>query len=159
MSERERYPDDGPGKWVCRYCGGDNLSFGGTGTWNAETQQMDFEEDSEKPYCQQCECRGWARFVLFADLAKAMAKRAEPQLSRDHYGDLYIVVDDEGEPVTPYRMTLKRAREDREDYGGEAIQYRIVKVGYKALPRDDGTPDEIVDDPMSKTPASAEVDA
>ena len=143
----EKYPSDGPGKWVCTHCGGDNLSFSGSGTWNPETQAMEFEEDCEKPFCQQCECQGWAEFKLFADMKPDT--RGEPRLSRDYYDDMYIVVDDAGEPVTPYRLSLKRAREDREDHGGEALKYRIVNVAYKALPRDDGGPDEIVDDPRA----------
>ncbi|MDE2761589.1 MAG: hypothetical protein OXK74_02225 [Gemmatimonadota bacterium] len=143
-------PDDGPGKWVCRECGSADLSFSGTGTWNAETQQMDFEEDCEKPFCQICECRGWAKFVLFADMEKR--KRAAPRLNRDYYGDLFVVVDDDGEPIAPYRLSLKRAREDREDHGDGAEHYRIVRVVYKALPRDDGEPDEIIDDPRPPVP-------
>ncbi|MXX33256.1 MAG: hypothetical protein F4107_10890 [Gemmatimonadetes bacterium] len=133
-----------PGRWVCSECGSSNLTFSGTGTWNVETQRMEFEEDCEKPFCQRCECRGWAKFVPLRE------KRGEPNLSRDYYGELYIVIDDDGEPVTPYRLTFKRAAEDREDHGGEALRYRIVKVAYKALPRDDGEPDEIVDDPAGE---------
>lgn len=77
-------------------------------------------------------------------------KRGEPNLSDDYYGEMYIVVDDDGEPVSPYCMRLKRAREFREDAGGEYLLYRIVEVAYKALPRDDGEPDRIIDDPRAK---------
>ncbi len=143
MSDELYGPDDGPGKWVCGHCGSDKLTFEGDGTWNTETQQMDFEEACEKPFCQQCEGREWATFVPLPP------KRGEPQLSRDYYGDLFIVIDDDGEPVSPYYLRLKRAREWREDYGGKAELYRIVKVAFKALPRDDGEPDEIVDDPLA----------
>ena len=75
--------------------------------------------------------------------------RGDPQLGRDFYGVMYIVVDDDGEPVSDYHMSLKRAREWREDHGGEAEMYRIAEVGFKALPRDDGQPDRIVDDPRA----------
>lgn len=62
---RDSYgPDDGPGKWVCGACRSDKLTFEGNGTWNTKTQQMDFEESCEKPFCQECEVRfAWAEFV------------------------------------------------------------------------------------------------
>ena len=81
-------------------------------------------------------------------LEQVHGKRGEPQLSRDYYGDLFIVIDDDGEPVSDYKLTLKAAREYREDHG-DIEHYRIAKVPYKALPRDDGEPDEIVDDPAA----------
>ena len=77
-------------------------------------------------------------------------QRGEPNLSRDYYGELYIVVDDDGEPVSRYYMRLKRARQFREDAGGNCEQFRIVEVAYKALPRDDGEPDRIIDDPRKE---------
>jgi len=132
-----------PGKYVCRECGGDNLTFSGSARWSVERQEWDTHNIGEdKPYCQDCEGSfSWAKFVTLGDT------RSAPQLSRDYYDDLFVVIDDNGEPVTPYRTSLKRAKEDREDHGGEAEHYRIVKVAYKALPRDDGGLDEIVDDP------------
>lgn len=142
-------PDKGPGKWVCRECESDNLTFTGDGTWNIETQRMDFEEGDEKPYCQECDRQvSWAEFVPL-DHEPADTRKA-PKLSRDYYGDVYIVIDDDGEPVGDYHIRLKHAREYREDHGDGAERYRIAKVPFKPLPRDDGTPDEIVDDPRAE---------
>ena len=130
-----------PGKYVCRECGGDKLSFDADATWDAEKQKWEFHNIGEdKPFCRDCECRGWAKFVSLGDT------RGEPHLGRDYYDDLFIVVDDDGEPVGPYHLSLKRAREYREDHGGEAEHYRIAKLMYRALPNED-EPDEIVDDP------------
>lgn len=132
-------PDDGPGKWVCSHCGSDKLTFEGDGTWNTETQRMDFEEACEKPFCQKCELRGWAKFV-------PLDERMAPQLSRDYEGTLCIVVDDDGEPVSHYTQSRARAlgwRDEREEWKG----FRVARVAFKVLVPDDGSPVEIVDDP------------
>ena len=129
-----------PGKYVCQSCGGDNLSFSFSATWDVEKQEWDYDDDGEKAFCQDCECRGWSTFVSLGDT------RTEPQLDRDFYDDLFVVVDDAGEPVGPYHLSLKRAREYREDHGDGAEHHRIAKLMYRALPNEDGT-DEIVDDP------------
>ena len=145
-AEDEDADADKPGRWVCSDCGSDNLTFSADVRWDAGAQDWEIvSAGDEKPYCQRCECRtGWAEFVPLRDT------RAEPQLSRDYYGDLFIVIDDDGEPVSDYKLTLKAAREYREDHGGKALAYRIAKVPYKALPRDDGEPDEIADDPAGR---------
>lgn len=77
--------------------------------------------------------------------------RAEPRLSDDFEDRMFIVVDDDGEPVSRYYMTLKGARELREDAGEEYEGYRIVEIMFRALPRTDGEPDIIADDPWNPT--------
>ncbi|MCY4400866.1 MAG: hypothetical protein OXE96_16225 [Gemmatimonadetes bacterium] len=133
-----------PGLWACRECGGTNLTFGADVKWNVAEQKMVLvNEADEKPYCQDCEDRvTWATWVPL--------ERAEPSLCRDHYDDMYIVIDDDGEPASGYYMTLKGAQQVREDLGPGHLHYRIASVGYKALVPDDGSPVRIVDDPMEK---------
>ena len=145
-AEAEAKEGETPGRYVCRDCGSDNLTFSADVRWDAGAQDWEIvSAGDEKPYCQRCEGRtGWAEFVPLREV------RGEPQLSRDYYGDLFIVIDDDGEPVSDYKLTLKAAREYREDHGGKALAYRIAKVSYKALPRDDGEPDEIADDPAGR---------
>ncbi|MCY3677912.1 MAG: hypothetical protein OXH66_10035 [Gemmatimonadetes bacterium] len=100
--------------------------------WDAPAQEWEFHNIGEKAFCQDCEGRGWAKFVSLGG-----DTRGNPQLDRDFYGDLFVVVDDAGEPIAPYRMSLKRAQEDREDHGGKAKHYRIVRVTTaKPLERD-----------------------
>ena len=146
----EYSPSKGPGKYVCRYCGSDQLTFSGNGTWNQETQDMDFEEGDDKPYCQQCEdTTTWARFVpLDHDGRRA------PKLSPDYEGTLLIVVDDTGEPVSHYTRSRTRAIEWR-DARPEWRHYRIARVGFKVLVPGDGTPIEIADDPRAKAEVAA----
>lgn len=157
--QKETWPDDGPGRWVCRDCGSKELTFSGTGAWNEKTQQMDFEEDCEKPFCQQCECRGWAKFVLFADMPEDT--RGAPRLCRDFYDNLYVIVDDTGEPFGPYHLTLDAAKAYRDGGGAggpaqsEVEYYRIARLVYRALPNED-EPDEIVDDPRAPPAAVTE---
>ena len=74
---------------------------------------------------------------------KTKDTRPEPNLSRDYYGDLYIVIDDDGEPVSDYQIDLNVAHRLRHRLNPE---FRICRVSYKALPRDDGLPDDIEDD-------------
>ena len=75
-----------------------------------------------------------------------MAKdtRGRPRLYRDHHGELFIIVDDGGEPVSEYTESLATARELRdsaEDDGGRSWSgYRIASVGFKVLVPDDGSP-------------------
>ena len=83
-----------------------------------------------------------------------MAKdtRGQPSLYRDYHGELYIVVDDEGEPVTDYYTDFEDARTTRDnqcDADGERpwAKHRIASVGFKVLVPDDGGPVTIADDP------------
>ena len=78
--------------------------------------------------------------------------RGEPQLCRDYYGELFIVIDDDGEPVTDYYTAIADAiatRDNHSDGPGERpwAKYRIASVGLKALVPDDGSPVTIADDP------------
>lgn len=134
-------PDEGPGKYICRHCGSDRLTFSGNGTWNQEKQVMEFEEGDDKPYCQQCDdTTTWAKFVPLGH-----DERAAPRIDTDYYDNAYIVIDDEGEPVGDFHVSVHDAREFREEQGDEAKQHRIVKVGVKILP----DYPEIVDDPRT----------
>lgn len=82
-------------------------------------------------------------------------KRGEPRLYRDYHGELFIVVDDDGEPVSDYQTDLDELRTIRDNYetaGGTRpwAQYRIAQVSFKAVIPDDGTPIGIVDDPRAR---------
>lgn len=147
---RDNYsPSKGPGRYVCRHCGGDKLSFPGTGRWNAKEQRMEFEEDCEKPYCGNCEApTTWAKFV-------PLDARQAPLLSRDYEGELFIVVDDSGEPVSDYSPSLDEIQHLRDTASVDGVDdawayYRIARVPLKVLVPDDGTPVEIVDDPLDQ---------
>ena len=81
--------------------------------------------------------------------------RGEPQLCRDYYGELFIVIDDDGEPVTDYYTAIADAiatRDNHSDGPGERpwAKYRIASVGLKALVPDDGSPVTIADDPRPR---------
>ena len=82
-----------------------------------------------------------------------MAKdtRGQPSLYRDYHGELYVIVDDEGEPVSEYSTSFDETRDLRnngEDSDGQKWEgYRIARVAYKVLVPDDGSPVEIADDP------------
>ena len=135
---QEYGPEQGPGRYVCRICGSDRLTLKGDGTWSAREQRMEFEEATEKPYCGRCEGETtWAEFV-------PLDARGEPSLCDDYEGIMYIVVDDEGEPVTQYTQSLRRLKAHRDEV---MPTYRICKVGFNALIPDDGSSVEIVDDP------------
>ena len=75
------------------------------------------------------------------------AARSAPQLDRDYYGELYIIVDDDGEPVSNYHTELHIAKNVRESMNPECADFRIAKVAFKAVGIDDPYPPEIVDDP------------
>ena len=82
-------------------------------------------------------------------------KRGEPQLYRDYYGELYIIVDDDGEPVSDYYTELTDTRIIRDSYEtaeGDRpwAQYRIAQVSFKVVIPDDGTPIQIIDDPQRR---------
>ena len=79
---------------------------------------------------------------------EGVMKRGEPQLCRDYYGEAYVIVDDDGEPVTNYYTELHVARTVRES-DPDWADYRIAEVGFKALVPDDGSPVKIVDDPRA----------
>ena len=94
------------------------------------------------------------RFPRIATKGENMAKdtRGQPSLYRDYHGELYIVVDDEGEPVTDYYTDFEDARTARDNYcdvDGKRpwVKYRIASVGFKVLVPDDGSPVTIADDP------------
>lgn len=70
-------------------------------------------------------------------------ERGEPCIDRDYYDNAYIVIDDTGEPVGDFHMSLADAREYREGCGEEAKHHRVVMVGLKILADEP----EIVDDP------------
>lgn len=136
-----------PGRWVCSECGSDNLTFSGTGTWNVETQRMEFEEDCEKPFCQRCECRGWAKFVPLRET------RGAPKVGRDEYGSVYVVIDDDGDPVSDYNTSFDHIRDlrDNAESDGESWSgYRIAEIGFKIVGTDDPDGIEIVDDPAEQ---------
>ena len=78
--------------------------------------------------------------------------RGQPSLYRDYHGELYIVVDDAGEPVTDYYTGLEDARSTRDNYSDADgkrpwARHRIASVGFKVLVPDDGNPVTIADDP------------
>lgn len=79
-------------------------------------------------------------------------KRGEPKLYRDYYGQIFIVVDDDGEPVSDYHTDLDELRTIRDNYetadGSRPwAQFRIAEVSFKAVIPDDGSPITIADDP------------
>ena len=71
-------------------------------------------------------------------------KRGEPQLNRDHYGVCYVIVDDDGEPLTDEFIMddIERARRKRDNTMGWE-RMRIVMCGYRVFADEP----EIVDDP------------
>ena len=77
--------------------------------------------------------------------------RGEPRLYRDYHGELYVIVDDEGEPVSEYSTSYDETRDLRNNGEGSDGErwdkYRIARIGYKVLVPDDGSPVEIADDP------------
>jgi len=139
MSGREYWPEDGPGKWVCRECGSDNLTFEGDGTWNVEEQRMEFEENSEKPFCQQCELRGWAKFI-------PLTERMAPQLDRHYVLVMFILVGDDGQPIGGYQQNVHKVREVRDRSYPEG---RICRVAFTPTIPDKKGLIHVVDDPKA----------
>ena len=84
---------------------------------------------------------------------EGVMKRGEPRLCRDYYGELFIVIDDDGEPVTEYYTDFDIAREQRDNYCDVGdnrpwAKFRIAQVSFKAVVPDDGSPVKIADDPL-----------
>ena len=78
-------------------------------------------------------------------------KRGEPQINRDHYGVCYVIVDDDGEPVTDFIFddgeseAIDLARRQRVTTP-EWKNHRIVECGYRCFAEEP----EVVDDPRRK---------
>ena len=82
-------------------------------------------------------------------MAKDKRGRGAPQLCRDYYGLMYIVVDDDGEPVSDYTTDLHTARDWRDhNLGWQGI--RIAEVGFRVVGLDTGEGITIADDPRSE---------
>ena len=73
--------------------------------------------------------------------------RQRPDLDDDYYGELYIVVDDDGDPVSDYYSDLDVAQELRDNYWPDA---RIFEVAFKVVGIDDPEPPTLVDDPRDR---------
>ena len=56
--------------------------------------------------------------------------RPEPRLSTDYCGELYIVIDDEGEPVSEYQTDPNAAHRIR---NGLNPVFRIYRVAYRII--------------------------
>lgn len=55
-------------KYVCRHCGSDELTYDATAFWSVEKQGFELGDlYDNKPYCNQCECEGWAKEVEVSD--------------------------------------------------------------------------------------------
>ena len=81
--------------------------------------------------------------------------RGAPQLCRDYYGVLYIIIDDDGEPVSSYHAELEDAICTRDNYcDGKGnrpwVGHRIAEVGYKVVGVDEPDGLTIADDPRSE---------
>lgn len=79
--------------------------------------------------------------------------RGAPQLYRDFYGVLYIIVDDAGEPVSDYSTSLgdlRDLRDNAESDGRSWSGFRIAEVGYKVVGVDEPDGVTIADDPRSE---------
>lgn len=72
-----------------------------------------------------------------------MDARGEPQLNRDHYGVCYVIVADDGEPLSDWIFDdLDRAKRKRNRTKGWE-RARIVMCGYRTFAEEP----EVVDDP------------
>ena len=58
--------------------------------------------------------------------------RGEPQLNRDYWDAIYILVDNDGEPVSDYHMDLNRLR-DLRNRVYEFDGYRIYRCGMRVF--------------------------
>ena len=86
---------------------------------------------------------------------EGVMKRGEPQLCRDYYGEAYVIVDDDGEPVSIYHAELEDAICTRDNYSGGKdnrpwASHRIAEVGFKVVGVDEPDGVTIADDPRSE---------
>ena len=62
--------------------------------------------------------------------ASTKAARPEPRLCTDYCGELYIVIDDDGEPVSDYQTDPNVAHRIR---NGLSPGFRICRVAYRII--------------------------
>ena len=73
--------------------------------------------------------------------------RRPARLDTDYYGELFMIVDSEGNPVTDYMTDLDHVRDLTHEFE-DFQQYRIARVGYKVVGLGDPEEAQIADDPL-----------
>ena len=77
-------------------------------------------------------------------------RRGKPQINRDHYGVCYVIIADDGEPVSEWIFDDPDKAKDLRNHTPGWEQCRIVLCGYRTFAEEP----EIVDDPAERIASS-----